>query len=347
MSALYNQTNLTAGTAQFITRSEVIQGLSTLAGDLSGVNFSTFFNQPNPTFSTITMNPTGNISLPAGVNTQVLTLSTVGSIKAVQPYGTSFTGVGVQGSAPNLYGDLYARNFGAMNGFNNTSNNQVLYSYQGIQGITSNATVQALAGWNPANPLPWNLTNVSTINGIPPNVSGTTFTTLTGNTLTANTQVITPTIASITSINASAYKNNVTAAYIGGGSISIPNNTTVTAITVTLPALTLVTSKPYLFSIPVIIGPFPPSPTGFQLNLGVRLGANGVIAFVMNYWVAANSNNPITISLSGIAFTNVVSVATQTLEVVATQLSGSTLVIPITNPVSGANNNSYNVKLLT
>lgn len=170
MSALFNQTNIAPGTSQFITRTEVIQGFSTLAGDLSGVNLSSFFINPNPIVSSITVNPSGTVGNPAVMTAGRYNISTVGAVAPVKPYAvgnyqghTDLTG--------NIYVDVYAKNFGATNPANTaTPGNTLLYGYTGIYGLPSGGGTQGFMGWNPGNPAGTNfiLSNISSINGIPP-----------------------------------------------------------------------------------------------------------------------------------------------------------------------------------
>lgn len=347
MSVYYNQTNITPGTANFITRAEVIQGLSTLAGDLSGVNFSTFFLQPNPVFSTITMNPTGNIALPAAINTQTLTLSTVGGVKPVQPFGTTFAGIGVTAPGqPTLYGDIYAKNFGAQNGLNNTSNNVLLYSYNGVSGLTSNGVAQGLVGWNPTNALPFNLSNVSTINGIPPNTSGTTFTNLSGQNLTTTGTLTSPQLANLSSINGLPYQAAATSNYITSNVVSLLNNTATSVVSAPVPAGVLAPNTSYTVNFPFVLGSaIPPSPLNFQVVFGVRLGGNGQINYTTPYWIAANSVLPITLDINCVVQTNQTAISANVVEIIAIQNSGSTWSDAFYSPPNGANLNSWSIQL--
>lgn len=349
MSVYYNQTNITPGTSQFITRAEVIEGLSTLAGDLSGVNLSSLFMTTTPNFSTINMNPNGLVTGYSAAQFKQVNFSTTQAIALTNIY--NFPGA-ITATLPNTASNtapVVASGFKAQLFTNNDAQPRIDYNYNVITATSNGSNFYPLAAFLPTGPGSnlWNLTNVSTINGNPVGTTSGTFTSLTGSNLTLTGQLISPQIVSLASVNGLPYQSVVTAPYNGGSSLTVPNNTSITAITVNLPASTLTNNKPYLFSIPVQFGPFPPAPLNFQLNLGVRLGGNGIITYTNTYWIASNSVSPGLLTLSGVAFTNPINIATQTLEVIVLQNSGSPWGVPITNPFSGANNNSYTLKLLT
>lgn len=341
MSALFNQTNIAPNTTNFISRSEVIQGISTLAGDLSGVNFSTFFNQPNPIVSSLTVNGSGLISGASGlVVRDSVTVST-----AKLQYNTS--NQFVLADLLTNYASLGTSAVYAQGGGINGGATRVQLTPSQIAGRTSVGVVQPLATYTstaPANQ--WQLTNVSTINGIPPNTSGTTFTNLSGVNLTTSGMLTSPQIVSVSSINGSQYAGVVQGTYIASTTPSVATGVPTVALLISCPAGTLKTNEAFLYDVPILMGAFPPSPTNFQLLFGVRLGGNGQINYSLPYWIAANSVAPVSLNFTGIANTNTASVAAQTIEVIVLHNAGSTWTAPFSNPPSGGGVNTWSLKLV-
>ena len=210
-------TSLNEMTNMFITREEVITGLSTIFSDLSGINFSSinFGVGPNPSFSTINMNPSGTIALPANVNTRALNLSTVGALQPVQAFGSGFQNLGFTSNSGTQYAIPWAAGFGAQSGtVNAASNDKMFYGPSNILGYPgAGGAAQFLMRWNSAAPAGSNfsLTNVSTINGQQVGTSVTSYTNLTGNNITNNQVIASPSIVGVSSLNAlpiSAYQNS-------------------------------------------------------------------------------------------------------------------------------------------
>jgi len=350
MSALYNQTNIAPGTSQFLTRAEVDQALSTIAGDLSGADLSTLFYNPNPKFSSISMPASGTISLPGVVQAKALNLSTGTSI--VEQTFTNTPGpLQMAFSKAGVTTDVYAKNFIGANtsaAIATSTNNLLLYSYLGIQGVPNTGSVQPFLTWYPSNPAGsnWALTNVSSINGQQANTSPTTFTTLTGGTLVANT-VNASQVIGVSSLNGLTYQAALNASFSGSSNIAVPNNTATKVYQVTLNPNTLLPNQNYIYDLPIVLGNFAPSPLNFLLILGVRLGANGNINYSLPYYVASNSPQTISLNLTGVGNTNPTSVSAQTIEVWAVQTSGSTFNCPIAAPPSGAGNNNWTLKILS
>jgi len=345
----FNQTNISPGTSQFVTRDEVLQGLSTLAGDLSGVNFSTFFNQPNPTFSTITMNPTGNIRLPQNITTQTVALSTVGGIIPTQSQGTGgqFNGLGITaGLSGTAYGDLYTKNVIANNGLTTANNDKLLYGYNGIAGLPAAGGTQGFMGWNPTNALPFQLSNVSTINGIPPNTSGTTFTNLSGVNLTTSGMLTSPQIVSVSSINGLPYQAAAASNYITSNVVNLPTNTPTTVISAAVPAGVLAPNTSYTVNFPFVLGAnIPSAPLNFQVVFGIRLGGNGQINYTTPYWIAANSVLPISLDINAVVQTNITAITSNLVEVIGIHNAGSTWSDAFYSPPNGANLNTWSIQL--
>jgi len=348
MSLYYNQTNQTPGTANFITRQEVIQGFSTLAGDLSGVNISSFFINPNPVVSSITVNPAGTVGNPAVMTAGRYNLSTVGAFAPVRPYATG-TFQGHTDTTGNVYADLYAKNFGATNPANTaTPGNNLLYGYNGIVGILPGGGTQGFMGWNSGNPAGTNfiLSNVSTINGVPPNQSQGTFTSLTGSNITMSGQLFSPQIVGVSSINGELYTASFNSNWTGSNTVNVGgSNVAVLAASIPLPSGFLQPNQTYLYDVPFVCGQFPPSPTNFTLFMGARMGQQGQINYSIPLFVNASAQGFV-YNLTGIAQTGV-TVGTNTIDIILAQASGSNWSCVVNSPPAGSGNlNGITVKAI-
>lgn len=221
MSALFNQTNTAPGTFNFISRQEVIEGLSTLASDLSGLNISSFnlAIPANPSFSTIRMPATGLISGYAPIQTSNVILQSslgAGVINKIQTGGfanqsnIAMAAADSTGATAPLVASSYAAKLGGINSA--ATYHQLLPT--GLQVVDA-------AGASPNQWMTWNtlvgansriaLNNISTINGSPPNVNPTTYTTLTGTTINNSGVLTSPSVVGVSSLNAlpiSAYQNS-------------------------------------------------------------------------------------------------------------------------------------------
>ena len=320
MSVLFNQTNIAPGQSFYITRTEVIEGFSTLAGDLSGVNLSSFFVNPNPVVSSITVNPAGTVGNPAVMTAGRYNLSTVGAFAPVRPYPTG-TYQGITTTNGLTYQDLYAKNFGALNpASTGTPGSNLLYGYQGIAGILPGGTTQGFMGWNPSNPAGTNfiLSNISSINGIPPGQSQGTFTTLTGSNITMSGQLFVPQITGVSSINGELYTASLNSNWTGSNNVTVGSNgIAVIGASIPVPAGFLIPNQTYLYDIPVVLGAFAPSPTNFTLMVGARMGGQGQINYSIPLFVNASAQGW-TYNLTGIAQTGT-TVGTNTVDVILVQ----------------------------
>lgn len=343
MSAGLYQTNLNDNTSFFITRQEVIQTLSTIASDLSGVNFSNIFANPNPTFSTITMNPSGAILTPANI----VAGSALGISSVLETYNRLFATatdpfvLGLRNSAnqyqPQALGQLYVK----PNVFTNETTCLVApASLSYLNNFSANTPV---INWNAAASQV-SLSNISTINGNPAS-GGTTFNSLTGSNITLSGQLFSPQQVGLSSINGVAYSNVVNGSYTGNFSATINNSNIGVIASVALPAGTLQPGRNYLYDIPITFTSYPPGqPQNFTLNIGTRLGNNGQINYTYPLWITGTAQ-PTSMTLTGINQTNPVSVASQTIDIIGYQQSGSNFQATFNNPVSPAN--TWSIKLLS
>lgn len=343
MSALFNQTNISPGTTNFITRAEVINGFSTLVGDLSGVNISSIFLNPNPLFSSITMNATGSIGGGAAVSaTGALGLSTA-QFAYSSPYGVSGPFIpSLKAAATTTYQALGIGGAiikpGAVGG-------QFYTTIAPTSAAIFNATNQATPIWSINTTTPsLAFTNISSINGLNPNTTGTTFTNLTGSNLTTTGTLTSPQVVSVSSINGVLYSTAYTNIWSGGGSTSVPTGVPTIVASITLPAGFLRPNTNYTFDVPILVGALPPSPIGFVLFIGCRLGSNGNTNYQIPLYIAAGSGG-VPLQITGVATTNSVSIASQTIDIIVLQQSGSTWICPISNPTTGLN--TYAIKPLT
>ena len=221
MSALYNQTNTAPGTFNFISRQEVIEGLSTLASDLSGLNISSFnlAIPANPSFSTIRMPATGLISGYAPIQTSNVILQSslgAGVINKIQTGGfanqsnIAMAAADSTGATAPIVASSYAAKLGGINSA--ATYHQLLPT--GLQVVDA-------AGASPNQWMTWNtlvgansriaLNNISTINGTPVGAGITSYTTLSGSNINNSAVIATPSMVGLSSLNAlpiSAYQNS-------------------------------------------------------------------------------------------------------------------------------------------
>jgi hypothetical protein len=337
MSLYNNQTNITSGTPLFITRTEVINAFSTITGDLSGVNLSSFFLSPNPVFSSITMNPSGSITGGATVDaTTALGLSSI-ALRYTRPYLSYAPSPSLADGLGN-YQPL-SQSFAVVKSAQTAGQfativSPTAYNYINTSGVatnimTLNSNVMAAA-----------LTNISSINGQSPTTAGTTFTNLTGSNLTTTGTLTSPQIVSLSSINGLAYSTPFIAPWVGGGSIAVPTGVPTLVASIALPANYLKPNSTYIIDVPLQVGLAPPSPINFTLFIGFRLGSNGLINYQVPMFIGPNSSG--IIQITGIATTNAVSVTTNNIDIVVLQSTGSAWTCNLNNPV--APTNSYLIK---
>jgi hypothetical protein len=337
--------SLNTGTSAFITRQEVVQGLSTIANDLSGFNFSNIFANPNPMFSTITVNAGGNTQGGA----QVFAGNAIGISSVLETYNRMFA----SGSDPFV--------LGIRNGANQYQPLALSQVWVKPNVFTNEvATVVAPASFNYATAIGTNypvinfntatnsvaLSNISSLNGLNPTTAGTTFTSLTGSNITLSGMLTSPQVVNLSSINGSPYVPAYNSSYSGTYGITAPSGTATLIGSITLPAGTLKPNTNYIFDVPLIFTSFPPGqPTGMVLNVGLRLGGNGQINYQYPLFITTSSQG-LAISLSGVAQTNAVSVTTQTIDLICVQNSGSNFQCTFSAPSSGGGLNTYTLKTL-
>ena len=341
MATLFNQTNINADTSLFITRQEVIEGLSTLAGDLSGSNLSTLFYNPDPKFSTVTVNASGSVQGGANVYAgSALGLSSV-LMTYNRPYANSALPyqIGVRDAANNYQlmtlGGVLAK--GQV--FTNAISQYMNPTQSGFFDVNSNAyPLSVFNGTGIA------LSNVSSINGLPP-TGGTTFNTLTGNTLIAQ-QVNVPQLVGVSSINGLMYQSPLVQGYTQTvTSVTLNSNVPQTGITITLPTGYLKQNTTYLYDVPFQIVSWPPgSPTGFNMFIGIRLGGNGQINYQIPLYIE-NTTQGALLSLTGIAQTNSSSAPTsQIIEIIFLQKGATPFSPSVQSPTSTGGLNVYTIQ---
>lgn len=205
-------TSANGGESLYITREEVIQAISSL-GTLSSFNIG---YPANASFSTISLPPTGLIGGFAPIQTSNVVFSAttsagaagglkLGNIGAVST--VALTSVDQNGNtAPLRANNLLATSGNALGyaaGFGLTPT--------GLVAFDSSATTTPVISWQLATPTSISLTNISSINGSPPNVNPTSYTTLTGTTINNSGVITSPSVVGVSSLNAlpiSAYQNS-------------------------------------------------------------------------------------------------------------------------------------------
>ena len=343
MATLFNQTNVNPKTSLFITRQEVIEGLSTLAGDLSGANLSTLFYNPDPKFSTVTVNASGNIQGGA----QVYANGALGISSVLMTYNKPYANLalpfqlGIRDAANNYQlmalGGVLAK--GQV--FTNAISQYMVPNANGFFDANSNTipitTLNTATG-------SVSLTNISSINGQSPS-GGTTFNTLTGNTLIAQ-QVNATQLVGVSSINGLMYQSPLVQGYTQTvTSVTLNSNVPQTGITITLPAGYLKQNTTYLYDVPFQIVSWPPgSPSGFNMFIGIRLGGNGQINYQIPLYIEPTTQGAL-LSLTGIAQTNSSSPPTsQIIEVIFLQRGATPFSPSVQSPTSTGGLNVYTIQ---
>ena len=201
-------TSANAKTSLYITREETIQAISSIVPLLSSLSTVTFGVSPNPLFSTITMNPSGQINGYVPIQTSNLIYPTTGGQNQLASVirGT-FNGAANASLAPR---DSLGNGAPITCAGVEVRTNAVASS---PAGITVNPTGMTYA-WGSTNQKPiiavqaFNdglntvaLNNISTINGSPPNVNPTTYTNLSGQNITNTGVITTPSMVSLSSLN--------------------------------------------------------------------------------------------------------------------------------------------------
>ena len=316
-------TSLNSLTSAYITREEVIQGISSIVPALSTLNLSSFFFQdPNPKFSSVAVNAGGQISGFAPIQTSNVILNgatnvgQAGNLRLGNLGGLSNQAICATDNNANMApmrASSYNATIGGANGFgagfsfNNTGFNAFSASYSTTQVI----------GWSLGNTNTINLTNISSINGAPVNANPTTYTNLSGNNIT-NTQVIgTPSLINLSSINGSnitTFANNqswvqytvtntapVTQAFIANIPIAV---LVFTSLPITSPNI----NKAVNISVPITITPAATLTQPLNVTVtgfigGAITGGSGV-SQQLSFATGQGTGNGRSITLSGTAILN-------------------------------------------
>lgn len=291
MSVIPSASWQTTRTPDYFTRQEAFDFFSSAinfisAGGLSSINFpSTInFNTPNPTFSTINMNPTGSINMNDAplLNAKSLGVSSIGSLQPRQ-WNANQNAVSVMAVDNSSMEPLQAQLLALKAVVSNTNNKGLYLDDDGVAGATNDL-------WNGLHTygLQWlgsnggnkfALNNISTINGTPPNTTNTTFTTLTGNILQASQLITTPVLANLSTVNGLPKVQPFIGTWAGslGG---VPNAIFASLFTINIP-YNIPPNQQFLVSVLVQIGSFASgSPTSATFDLGLRVGGAGTGATV-------------------------------------------------------------------
>ena len=214
-------TSLNSIQSAFITRQEVIEALSTILPSLSSFSTIAFGTSPNPSFSTITMNPNGQISGYVPIQTSNVIFTTNAQpagfaqkliLGSAQPSSSNcITAVDVNNSNAPLQGSQVVVRNGAAGSLGGVY--QSILPQSNVFTSANGLSQVPYIVWNGATGLTANiaLSNISTINGSPPNVNPTTYTTLSGTTINNSGVITTPSVVGVSSLNAlpiSAYQNS-------------------------------------------------------------------------------------------------------------------------------------------
>jgi hypothetical protein len=346
MSVIPSLAWINSATPDYITRAEVIDFASSViqyisAGGLSTISFNV---GPNPSFSTVQINPTGNIGMngAALTNATSLGISSIGSLQA-RPWTTAQNAATVVAADGSGLEGLQAQTLIAKL-TNGTVNNPGVYMDKtGLWGASNDTWTGSYTpgmtwlGSNGANQ--WVLQNVSTINGTPPNTTNTTFTTLTGNTLNSS-NVNTNAVNNISSFNGAPVIAEMDTSYTMTTVNGLADNTFTVLTTINTP-FTVPTDAAVLASVNIRIGSFASgSPPVFYGQFGLRIGGQGGGGGVFLFNSVAIPTNltagTTSFTISGICQTPTAA-TTNTIEVVAVNITGVAVTCQITSPVTPAN----------
>jgi hypothetical protein len=325
-------TSLNANTSAFITRQEVVQALSTIVPELSTLNISSLiFASPNPLFSTVTVNPNGQINGFAPIQTSnVIFAANSGLLKPANLrlgyVGNQSTSALCVTDSQNNLAPMRATNFIANAGSASGFAAGWAFSSNGFVTVDGNGVANPILTWQYGNSNTICLSNLSTINGVPVGSQIQTYTSLTGNNIT-NTQVIgTPSLVSVSSINGSnitTFTNTqtwvpYTVTVTGASNIAMVANVPQTVLQFNSLPITSAVGKYININVPIQVSPATGS-VAAQTNVQLIAYIGGNV--VGNTGVAGccslspgTANSPRIVTLSGICAANG---PTATLQIVA------------------------------
>ena len=309
-------------TSLYITREEVIQGISSIIPALSSFSTISFGTSPNAKFSTITMNPGGSISGFVPIQTNNLIFQSTTTLG--QPGNLVLGKVGSQNNAALCVTDnngtmapMRANNFIANASSANGFSAGWAFSSNGFYTVDGNGLGTPFITWQFGNNQKIAMSNVSTINGTPVGQQFTTYTSITGQDIN-NTGVITaPSIVSLSSLNgvplASYTNSQLWVPYTV--TVTTPSNVTMVAnvpqvvLTFTGLPITAAIGKYVNISVPINVSPASGS-VGAQTNVQL-IGFIGGNVSPINTGVAGtcslspgSANGTRQVTLSGICSVN-------------------------------------------
>ena len=312
-------TSANGNTSLFITRQEVITALSTIASDLSGASTSGLFYNPNLQLSTLTMNAAGQINGFVPIQTSNVIFNsntTIGQAGNLQ--------VGAVASTPNQAlcvtdnngntAPFRAENFWANStGTNGWANGWGL-SNTGLGVHLANYSTVRVATWNLGQANTICLSNISSINGAPVNANPTTYTNLSGNNITNNQVITTPSLVGVSSINGTAigsFVNTQTWVPYTVTNVNPVTNTFLPNIPVgvlnfsNLP-VTVGFNRSIGISVPIYIAPLtaPASDCRFTLIAWIGGQATGGSQVAQTVYLRAGSTQGTIVTLSGVCIGN-------------------------------------------
>lgn len=196
----------------YITREETIQAISSIVPLLSTFSTITFGVSPNPKFSTIAMNPTGQISGFVPIQTSNVIFASTTNVGAAgglrlgnvgQTSNAAVISVDQNGNAAPIRASAFLANLSGAGGYSAGWG----FTNQGFTTFDGQNAQTPVLTWQFGNNARIALSNISSINGAPVNANPTTYTNLSGNNIT-NSQVIgTPSIVNLSSLNGLAMSN--------------------------------------------------------------------------------------------------------------------------------------------
>ena len=310
----------------YITRQEVIDAITSLSS-LSSINFLS----PNPLFSTITMNPSGQINGFAPIQTSNVVfapnaaLGKPGNLRLGFVGNQSTSALCVTDTTGNL-APMRATNFIANSGGASGFSAGWAFSSNGFVTVDGNGLANPILTWQFGNSNAIALQGISTINGQPVGTQIQTYTSLTGSNITNTGVIATPSLVSLSSLNGvalSSYSNTqiwkpYTVTATGASNVAMVANVPQTVLTFTGLPVTSAVGKYININVPIQVSPATGS-VAAQTNVQLIAYIGGNV--VGNTGVAGTcslspgtANSPRVVTLSGICAANG---PTATLQIVA------------------------------
>ena len=298
-------TSANARTSLYITRNEVIEAISSIIPALSSLSSINLFQSPNPLFSSVTINGSGQISgfVPIQTSNVIFNASTT---TIGQAGNLRLTNVGNQlnralGATDNngTMASMRAANFYASGGSGNGFSAGWAFSSNGFVTVDGNGTPNPVLTWQYGNSNAIGLQNISTINGAPVGQGVTTYSNLTGVNINNTGVITTPSLVSLSSLNGiplSSYTNQqlwvpYTVTVTAASNVTMVANVPQVVLTFTGLPITAAIGRFINISVPINVSPASGS-VAAQTNVSMTAFIGGNVSPINTGVSAATSLSP-------------------------------------------------------